>query len=331
MLTTSEVSKACRLNPIWRQKLGPDWPSSQEFINAGITEPDPADPDFAIQMDAYQDRNSLTSDGIVGPKTALKIRTGEVWVRPVGQDSFIVNGARIPVDGVEILDWTETKLTFGGGHGMVSKRTERVVMGHLHTTGGEGSYHQVWNTLVSRELSVDALLDDDVFCQYTDPARVATWHGGWANAISWGWEITNDIDPTRGSRERPDIQGTLLGQPHTWDGLLPWQAEALPVLVKAWCDAFQIPYLIPGRNGKVLDGPCVDRKAVFEYRRLKRPGTPAANYAAKKFADPLVAEMKAAYIGTVVGHFMTSLSGKPDPSPDCFEILLKNGFNVKEV
>lgn len=328
MLTTEELAKAVRLNPIWKGKLGADWPSAQAFSAVGVTEPDPSDPDFSLQIDAYQDRERLTSDGIVGPKTALKISSGVIWTRPAGTDSFIFNGQRVPVSGVEILDPSETSLTFGGGHGAVARRTEKVVMGHLHTTGGEGSYHQVWNTLVHRGLSVDALLDDDVFCQYTDPARVATMHGGWANPISWGWEITNDIDPTVGRVVRPDVVGTLLGRPHTWDGLLPWQAEVLPTMVKAWCDAFQIPYLIPGRNGKVLDGPCVPVKDVMEYRRLKKANR---KWEAKRFADALVVEMKAAYTGTVVGHFMTSLSGKPDPSPDCFDVLLRSGFNVKEI
>lgn len=323
-LTSEQLEKACRLNRVWSGKI--DWPTAPEFIGAGLLPI--AGPEFAAAVAAFQAAHGLYPDGILGPKTAAAIR-GTTWQPPVGTDTFIKDGARITVPGVKILDFKETGLRFGGNSGLVYKRTEPVVMGVLHTTGGEGSGHQVWNTLVARHLSVDGLVDSDgTFYQYNDPAKNATAHGGWTNPISWGFEMTNDLDPQKGKLRRPIVEGTLRGQPHRWDGLIPVQRDAAVRLITAWCDAFGIPHCIPGRDGKVLDGPPASPELLRDYRAAKR----AKNaYVAKKLGDQLVAEIRPLLEGTIVGHFMVSFGGKPDPSPDIFDALLAAGFKIKEV
>lgn len=124
----------------------------------------------------------------------------------------------------------------------------------VHHTGGRGSHHQVYSTLVKRGLSVHFCVNGDgEIWQYADAsARCA--HAGTANGFTCGIEVVNPAreTPMRGDFPRQVVVEEIHGVDVRHTTFTSEQVKSVLALTEALCRAYGLPHEVPMANGDVV-------------------------------------------------------------------------------
>lgn len=317
------VAAARGQNRIWRERLGKQWPT-QGILDASWITSDVDSDSFIAEVAAYQEDEGLVVDGILGPKTAAHLREEE-YVAPVGSDYVIVQGARIPIDGVKVVSFNEPDgLEYAAHHEGAWTRTRPASMFVLHAKGAEGNAQMTWSYLKSKALGVHFTIErDGTIWQFADPGTLATAHIGKLNNQSVGVEMCNQMWPSRPNpygrpiREEMyihrDSASSHFGEPRkrVVQGFLPAQLASGVRLVRAVCAALGIPEWVPTRLGEPWAG--------------LMPGLKSCAGTAWKKTHGVMHP----YTG-VLCH-LNATNGHQDPSLDIVEELIKEGFGKFEI
>lgn len=322
-LTAEQLLSAQNQNNCWHTQLSAKgkWPTPETFAAAQIFAVF-SKTSFAIQVAAYQEKNRLAVDGVVGPLTAGKLRA-KPWVCPKGQEYFLIDDKRISVPGVKVIHPSDPDgLEFIPDGRSAWLRTTPIKLFLLHCKGAEGSASNTWAYLKSKHYGVHLSLErDGRVWQYCDLKNVATAHAGKVNNTSIGMEITNAVFPTSPNpfgrpvarepytvRNPNDISYGKEIQRRVLE-LLPAQIEAAVKVITVTCDTLGIPKEIPGHNQKIYTGLL--------------PGfTPLPS-------DWKKVRGKTTFEG-VIGHLHCT-NGHSDPTIDVFHSLLDSGFKLREI
>ncbi len=164
----------------------------------------------------------------------------------------------------------------------------------VHFTAGENPAKTVYNTLVSRGLSVHFHIGSDgTITQYADLDRRCA-HASAVNAYSIGVEMTNKgLAPEDPHHPRSSYVDYARGAKHTFLDFLPAQYDALAALADHVTE--QCPTI--ARKLPIVDGKAVSRTSISDY----------------------------SLFSGVVGHcHVPSMSGKVDPGPRILDALARH-------
>jgi len=212
--------------------------------------------------------------------------------------ALIVGGKEVPCD-VPVHNWTEHGMKFSVGKGGRARK-KKVKNITLHWTAGEGDGKKVYMVLNSRKLGIGFHIDPKgVVTQFSDPLEVATFGQGVINDFSEGIEMSNYAFGKVQDSHRPIHEQILKGHKIKVADFYDAQMHSMVALVTALCNALDIPKVIPGKDGKFL-------------------------------AEGLTMPQMNEYAG-VNGHINIPGTTKVDPGLQPFDVLLKNGFTIKEI
>lgn len=318
----AQIEQARGQNRVWRRKLGKDWPS-QAMLDKAWLEPNIDSDEFIRAVADYQSDQGLMVDGVIGPKTAAKLRGADASAQ-APSNILTLGGAGVPVDGLKVVSYASPGgLEFDVTHRGAWKREETLDKFCIHAKGAEGSAAMTWSFLRAKGLGIQFSIErDGTVYQYCDPAFVATAHAGHINDTSCGVEMTNavfPVSPNPHSRplltelyvgRRPDDTSYNKETTRKVLGMLAPQLDALVLLAGAVCGFLRIPRVIPARQGRVWSGLLPELKPrVGDWKRTGGRLLP--------------------YQG-VMGHYHVTNS-HVDPTGDCFSALLDAGFTKCEV
>lgn len=245
ILTPSWLARACKLNPVFRDRLGwkprPSWPTN------------PASPEFAEKVAQLQkDFGIEPIDGVLGPVTLARL--DNVPLDPP-ESALIVNGEKRPVP-FPVVTWeSPAGLSFYVPQAKTYWAPRRNVPAKvnlfvLHWDGVTSS-RQCYQVLMERHLSVHLMLDaDGTVFQALDLGTAKAYHASIVNERSVGVEICNPVKPERNCWCKPERAVIVdKGVNGSHDGahldFYDVQKERVVQLAAALSDIFGIPKQLP--------------------------------------------------------------------------------------
>ena len=237
-------------------KLGwtPSWFGADEF-----------DDELIRKIKAFQHKNDLDTDGLVGPKTFARVYTHreaahEMLVDKINgvetppKNTIVCNGKLVEIDWDKVENLRSPKglpLPEDNYKQVAVDRIPQMIITHWDVCLSAKSCHRVLN---KRGISSHFVIDNDgTIYQMVDTQHIA-WHAPPANNVSIGIDLSNAfytkyqrIYRKRGFGNRPVLEDSMVHgrklPAHL--GYYPAQIEAYKALVKALCEHYDIPLQCP--------------------------------------------------------------------------------------
>lgn len=262
-------------------KLGwtPEWFGCEDFTEA-----------LTRAVKAFQIKNDLDDDGLVGPMTFRRIftereahikhfetsldRANKVLEKP--QKYILCGYAAVPIEWDKVVglnDPENLKLT-GGFKVPSGQRNVNKVVVHWDACLSSKSMKEI---LERRGLSVQFGIDNDGTIYQLVNAEHLCWHARGANYDSVGIEVSNAVNlkyqghyVREGFPKRPVIKdarchGRTL---NPFLGFYPVQLRALEALVKALCSHYKIPLITPQSTTKLPQEKLKDYRGVLAHYHI---------------------------------------------------------------
>jgi hypothetical protein len=218
---------------------------------------------FIAGVIAFQTREGLTPDGLVGPKTyRAMMAEKELIDEPARTGSgFVVNGRGLMVPFRYVGLGEDGNLSLVAEDDFRKRETPPTsVVWHWDVTLSAAACRRV---LANRDYSSHGCIDNDgTFYQFLDPGKHVAWHAGDANEYSIGVDITNvvTIKPKydsyyrRNFGARPKAVGRFHGRRKKIFGWYPAQVETAAGFAAFANKEWGIPLTYP-KTDTVVDNP----------------------------------------------------------------------------
>jgi N-acetyl-anhydromuramyl-L-alanine amidase AmpD len=189
--------------------------------------------------------------------------------QPAVGNALIINGEPVWV-GSKVRTWGDHRMQWPAKNTRPRTEPPRVIV--LHVTGGEGLVPQVHRTLMARGLSCDMIIPPDgIAHQMSDMGTTTTFHAGFMNNRSVGFEVVNygfTRDPKLLAKWKPlreQYETTIHGRKFTMARSNNAQHAAVLAACDAVCQAFGIPRRLPRNADGSLRTDVMTREELADY------------------------------------------------------------------